>query len=142
MKLIIRLFTATLIFLCSHTVLAQHKPVSFDVKLHEDTLVFEADIESGWHLYAANLPDPTGGPLPTEIVYSDPAPILKGKIIEPKGHTEMDDAFGIEVKYFEERTYYKQVLSSAPKTISGTVYYMVCNDEMCIPLEYPFSVSP
>jgi len=67
---------------------------------------------------------------------------LVGNVIEPMGHTEMDDAFGVEVKYFEDHTYYKQLLGSAPKIIIGTVYYMVCNDEMCIPLEYPFSITP
>ncbi len=122
---------------------AQENPVSFQVHLNEDTLIFDATIEPGWHLYAANLPDPTGGPLPTEIVYNDPAPETKGAIIEPAGHVEMDDAFGIDVKYFEKAAYYKQVLAKVPQTlISGTVYYMVCNDEMCIPLEYGFSVNP
>lgn len=121
---------------------AQENPVTFNVKKHGDTLVFSAEIEKGWHMYAANLPDPTGGPLPTEIVYNEPAPTIVGNIIEPEGHTEMDDAFGIEVKYFEKEAYYKQVLSDYPSTISGTVYYMVCNDQMCIPLEYAFSITP
>lgn len=122
---------------------SQHNPVSFETKIINDTIVFSADIEQGWHLYAANLPDPTAGPLPTEIVYNDPAPEITGNIIEPEGHTEMDEAFGIKVKYFENSTYYKQVLEASPAhTISGTVYYMVCNDEMCIPLEYSFSINP
>ena len=141
MKFFSSLFFVTIIAICSN-VHAQVNPVSFEVNLNGDTIIFNAQIESGWHLYAANLPDPTAGPLPTEFVYNDPAPELVGNVIEPMGHTEMDDAFGVEVKYFEDHTYYKQLLGSAPKIIIGTVYYMVCNDEMCIPLEYPFSITP
>ncbi|MCB9188408.1 MAG: hypothetical protein H6599_03920 [Flavobacteriales bacterium] len=120
-------------------IFAQENPVKFKVEMHEDTLVFHAEIDKGWHMYAANLPDPTGGPLPTEIIYNDPSPRTIGAIIEPEGHTEMDEAFGIEVKYFETETFYKQVIADAPKIISGTVYFMVCNDQMCIPLEYHFN---
>lgn len=142
MKLIQYSIISFLLFVGIQT-FGQHNPVSFNVHIDGDTIIFNANIESGWHLYAANLPDPTAGPLPTEFVYNDPAPELVGNVIEPKGHTEMDDAFGVEVKYFEHTTYYKQPLKSAPSsTISGTVYYMVCNDEMCIPLEYAFTVSP
>ncbi|MCB9195799.1 MAG: hypothetical protein H6598_06220 [Flavobacteriales bacterium] len=119
---------------------AQENPVSFTIDLQENTIIFNASIENGWHLYAANLPDPTSGPLPTEIVYNEPSPVIIGKVEEPEGHTEMDDAFGIEVKYFEKSAYFKQTFDKAPEHVSGTVYYMVCNDEMCIPLEYPFTL--
>ncbi|CAG5076514.1 protein-disulfide reductase DsbD N-terminal domain-containing protein [Parvicella tangerina] len=143
MKKIHTLFLFLFFLSCGTASYSQHNPVSFQTSTHGDTLVFDAHIESGWHLYAANLPDPTGGPLPTEIVYDDPAPELIGGILEPKGHVEMDESFGVEVKYFENKTYYKQVLASTAKEhITGTIYYMVCNDEMCIPLEYKFSVNP
>lgn len=143
MKALKSILILALVLLGSSSYFSQHNPITFDVSLHRDTLVFDAQIESGWHLYAANLPDPSGGPLPTEFVYNDPAPELKGGIIEPKGHVEMDDSFGVKVKYFEDHTIYKQILSSIPRQpVSGTIYYMVCNDEMCIPLEYPFTVSP
>lgn len=133
----------TLCLAVSSVLIAQNNPVSFTVKTSGDTLIFDAQIEPGWHMYAANLPDPTAGPLPTEFVYNDPSPELVGEIIEPEGHVEMDDAFGVEVKYFEQSSYFKQrVKMSSTASISGTVYYMVCNDEMCIPFEYPFSINP
>lgn len=142
MKLITHFLFVSILFISVNS-FAQQNPVSFEIEIVEDTIVYHAEIEKGWHLYAANLPDPSAGPLPTEFVYNEPIPELTGNIIEPKGHTEMDDAFGVEVKYFENETYYKQLLKATPpSTISGTIYYMVCNDEMCIPLEYTFTVTP
>jgi thiol:disulfide interchange protein DsbD len=137
-----KLLLVMVLFAIAHSAYAQHNPVTFTVHAVEDTLIFDAQIEEGWHLYAANLPDPTGGPLPTEFVYNEPAPQLKGAIVESEGHVEMDESFGVKVKYFEDHAFFKQGLSAAPSQISGTIYYMVCNDEMCIPLEYMFNVNP
>jgi len=136
-------FLALTAFLLSFTLTAQHNPVSFEISHENQTIVFKASIEKGWHLYAAHLPNPFEGPLPTEIIFNESEQfVLQDSIIESVGHTEMDDAFGIEVKYFENSATFKQpikVTSKADVTISGTIYYMVCNDEMCIPLERAFS---
>lgn len=138
-----KLTILSLLLIVTGSLFGQHNPVTFNVSIKYDTLVFNATIEKGWHLYAVNLPDPSAGPLPTEIVYNEPAPALKGNIVEPKGHTEMDDAFGVEVKYFEKSATFKQKIQRGySQPISGTVYYMVCNDEMCVPLERPFSINP
>lgn len=131
-------------FLISGLTLAQHNPVTFDITQSGDTAIFHASIEKGWHMYAVNLPDPMGGPLPTEFVFEESESYsLSGNISESIGHTEMDDAFGIEVTYFENKTTFKQRLKNqsneAHPDVKGIVYYMVCNDEMCIPLERPFS---
>ncbi len=133
-------------FLISGMTIAQHNPVTFEMSQTDDTIVFHANIETGWHLYAVNLPDPTGGPLPTEIVFEMSENFkLIGDLTESKGHTEIDDAFGIEVTYFENSAYFKQrieKLSSAKNIeVKGNIYYMVCNDEMCIPLERAFSIT-
>jgi thiol:disulfide interchange protein DsbD len=123
---------------------AQHNPVTFDISQSGDTAIFHANIEEGWHMYAVNLPDPMGGPLPTEFVFeASDSFALFDSIIESKGHTEMDDAFGIEVTYFETEATFKQRLldlsKGAQPDVKGNIYYMVCNDEMCIPLERSFS---
>lgn len=123
---------------------AQHNPVSFEITQSGDTAIFHASIEHGWHMYAVNLPDPDGGPLPTEIVFEESDQFtLIDSITESKGHTEMDDAFGIEVTYFETEATFKQRILDKSKganpNVKGVVYYMVCNDEMCIPLERSFT---
>jgi thiol:disulfide interchange protein DsbD len=133
-----------LVLIISSQSIAQHNPVSFEISQSGDTAIFHASIEQGWHMYAVNLPDPDGGPLPTEFVFEEsPSFILIDGISESEGHTELDDAFGIEVTYFETEATFKQRILDKTKganpNIKGVVYYMVCNDEMCIPLERPFS---
>lgn len=131
-------------FLISGLALAQHNPVTFSISQSGDTAIFHASIEKGWHMYAVNLPDPMGGPLPTEFIFEESSMyVLMDSITESKGHTEMDDAFGIEVTYFETEATFKQRILDTSKgaqpAVKGVVYYMVCNDEMCIPLERPFT---
>jgi DsbC/DsbD-like thiol-disulfide interchange protein len=124
---------------------SQTNPVKFTAYAQNDTLIFEATIEKGWHLYAAHLPNPYEGPLPTELIFDANSNFhLDGKVIEPIGIVEMDDAFGIEVKYFKNSTIFKQPITRITKssfTCSGTINYMVCNDQMCIPLDYSFTIT-
>jgi DsbC/DsbD-like thiol-disulfide interchange protein len=122
----------------------QSSPVTFTAYAANDTLVFDAAIEKGWHLYAAHLPNPYEGPLPTEFIFNASSDFqLNGVVIEPSGITEMDNAFGIEVKYYTNTTSFKQPIkriNEQPFTCLGTINYMVCNDQMCIPLDYSFTI--
>jgi thiol:disulfide interchange protein DsbD len=129
-----------------NSTLAQHNPVTFEISQSGDTAIFHANIEKGWHMYAVNLPDPMGGPLPTEFIFEESNSfLLEDNIIESKGHTEMDDAFGIEVTYFENSAIFKQRIKNlsvgTASLVKGNIYYMVCNDQMCIPLERAFSFT-
>jgi hypothetical protein len=141
MKTIVLLFS---ILICSFLI-AQTNPVKFHSYAQNDTLVFEATIDKGWHLYAAHLPNPYEGPLPTELVFNaSPDFQLNGAVIEPAGTIVMDDAFGVEVKYFKNTTIFKQPfqrITAKTFQISGVINYMVCNDQMCIPLEHPFVID-
>ncbi len=120
---------------------SQENPVHFTFSHNGDTLVVDTKIDAGWHLYAVHLPNPNEGPLPTEFVFN-PSKVWtsEGEIIEETGHTEMDDAFGVEVKFFENYTVFKQPIKTYSNqfNVSGKIYYMVCNDQMCIPLEREF----
>jgi thiol:disulfide interchange protein DsbD len=141
MRTIVLIFSLAI----SSLVLGQANPVKFTARVQNDTLIFEASIEKGWHLYAAHLPNPYEGPLPTEFVFNASSDFqLQGTVIEPVGITEMDEAFGIEVKYFKQSTVFKQPIlriNQTPFTCVGTINYMVCNDQMCIPLDYSFSIA-
>ena len=141
MKHLITLFT---IFF-NGALLAQHNPVSFNISQSSDTIIFDAVIEDGWHMYAVHLPNPNEGPLPTEFIIDSTEHFnLVEPVIEEEGHTEMDDAFGIEVKYFEKNVTFKQpikVLTQEEFHITGTISYMVCNDQMCIPFDVPLNYS-
>lgn len=141
-NLLFLFFSFTLI---SNIVLGQQNPVKFTITSKNDTLIFTAQIEKGWHMYAAHLPHPNEGPLPTEFIYAASSNFqLKGPIIEGVGTVKMDEAFGVNVKYFDAQAVFKQVITkntNEPFVCTGTINYMVCNDQMCIPLEYPFSVQ-
>jgi len=148
--------TFTLVFI-SFFALGQTNPVKFEITQNGDVLVFEAEIEEGWHLYAANLPSPDAGPLPTEFVFDaqtidenadgvpDNSVVANGKITESEGIREMDDAFGVEVVYYKEHATfnvpYKVTIASPNSVAKGMIYYMVCNDESCIPFDVSFEVK-
>ncbi|MDB4655946.1 protein-disulfide reductase DsbD family protein [Flavobacteriales bacterium] len=103
----------------------------------EAKLVFTAEIESGWHLYASEIDG--DGPVPTTFDFKALGGAeLIGKIKEGEGHTEMDPNFGIELKFFENKADFVQnvKVSSAATTVSGELEFMVCNDQSCLPPDY------
>ena len=127
-------------------ILSQQNPVTWKIEYHKDNslIKYKTSIEYGWHLYAANLPSPDEGPLPTEFNYNDSDKFkLSGAVFESKSIEEFDENFGVDVRYFENSAEFSQKIeltSSEPFPITGTIYYMVCNDQMCIPFEDPFEV--
>ena len=103
-------------------------------------LVFHADIGKRWHMYAVHLPDENAGPLPTTFTFTENNNIeIIGEIEEEndKVHTEMDEAFGVEVSYFEGKVVFKQKvkLKTNSTTVKGFVSFMVCDNSMCLPPE-------
>ncbi|HRH60808.1 MAG TPA: protein-disulfide reductase DsbD family protein, partial [Chitinophagaceae bacterium] len=99
-------------------------------------LTITATIDKPWHLYSQTTPD--NGAQPTEFTFkTNPLLILTGI---PKEVGKMvqkhEEVFNADVKYFEGTVQFVQTvkLKSAVKTnISGTVKYMICNDNMCLP---------
>lgn len=108
---IVSILTVLLVVI-GNMVFGQENPVKFTVSSNHDTLIFTAKVDKGWHLYAAHLPHPNEGPLATEIIFNaSPDFQLKGAIIEGKGIVELDNAFGVDVKYFKDNAVFKQVIS-------------------------------
>ncbi len=151
MKAVLSLF---LILFCS-TIMAQQNAVSWSFEVNqvdsekgEYELIYHANISDGWHLYSQFLASEDAGPLPTEFVHTKNENInLYGDIQEEQPHSEMDDAFGVVVNYFEGQTRFVQNVTLAqPKNtmLEGSIYYMVCSESMCVPEEvnYSFSVEP
>ncbi|MFM1875022.1 MAG: hypothetical protein RL266_759 [Bacteroidota bacterium] len=103
----------------------------------EAKLIFTATIEKGWHLYSQHIED--GGPIPTSFAFKQLGSAkLKGNVSEGAGHTEMDPNFQMQLKYFEGKADFVQLVqvSAAASTISGELEFMVCNDERCLPPDY------
>lgn len=112
----------------------------------EANLVITAKIEKGWHVYSQFIKE--GGPIPTSFKFSPSSDYkLIGKISEsPKAISAFDKNFDMQIAWHKDQVVFKQRISlNVPKTtISGTLEFMVCNDERCLPpaeVEFQIPVS-
>ena len=108
-------------------------------------IIFHANIADSWHLYSQELSSQDAGPLPTEFAFDVNKNItLIGKVTEDKGkmHSVMDEAFGVQVNYYDGQVTFTQKvkIKSDKASLSGSVYYMVCNEEMCVPKDMEFDI--
>ena len=106
-------------------------------------LVFLANIESGWNMYAVEVPP--NGPLPTEFIYNPSNAFRKiGSVREnPPAPIVFDATFEMEVGKHTGQVRFIQtieILSEQDFTITGSIDYMVCNDAMCMPFDVEFSI--
>ncbi len=108
--------------------------VSWTVSTDSKSITWTAELESGWHIYS-QYTDPNVGPVPTEIsVEKNKNVRLKGKVIEPIPVKMYDENFGGEVMYFADKVEFSQELKvKSTGTVKGTITYMVCNEEKCLP---------
>ena len=151
MKKLIYILTLTLFF-TSFSNAQIFEPVKWQTSVEKisDTeydLVVTATIDDGWHLYSQNVPD--NGPIPTSFSFKN----IEGqfdlveKTKEGEGHTEFDNVFNMEIKYFEKEAIFKQrikVLTKDKITINETLEFMVCDDTNCLPptdVDLAFSVQ-
>ena len=107
-------------------------------------IVLTATVDAPWHIYSQFA---TKGPIPTTVIIK-PNPLVKlsGKTKEiGKLEKNYDKNFGAIIGTFAGKVDFKQaiILKAATKTmVSGTIEYMVCNDEKCLPpVTIPFEVS-
>ena len=107
-------------------------------KQNGNTLVitYSASIQEHWHLY--NMSVPEGGPEKTSLTFEKltgaklqgPATFISGKPI-----TTYDDAFGMDLTYYEGKAAIQQKvkLTGGDYEIEGYLTYMSCCDGMCTP---------
>ncbi|ETZ23253.1 protein-disulfide reductase DsbD domain-containing protein [Pedobacter sp. V48] len=99
-------------------------------------LYIKASLESGWHIYALNIPK--GDQLKTIFTFSPEKTYkLKSKTLEPKPITKFEKTLDINVSYFEKSVVFNQKiqLAGSTATVKGEVEFMVCNDQQCLPRE-------
>lgn len=95
-----------------------------------------ATLQKPWHIYSQNTEK--GGPLPTKINFSpNPLVTLQGKVKE-EGKLEKvyDENFKKNVLYYSNKVVFVQTVKlkgNVQTNITGTIEYMVCDDEMCLP---------
>jgi len=109
----------------------------------EAVVLVRATIEPGWHIYSQNIKD--GGPVATTFAFAPSKDYtVTGKPAEPKAITKYEDAFKMNVSYFENSVVFQQKvkLKVGATTVKGKVEYMTCNDRKCLPPdEVEFSVQ-
>ncbi len=102
----------------------------------EYQLIFNANIEPGWHLYSAHVP-PDVGPYPTAFLLDTiPNFTFVGGITEGEPHVEWDPNFEADLAFFSDKAEFVQtvkITSEKDFTIKGEIEWMVCNDERCLP---------
>ena len=137
----IRSFLVTLLALVSLSMQAQMEdPVEFSSQLKtgssaEGEIVFTGSIEPGWHVYSTNLPK--GGPVSAALTVNklDGAELV-GTLQPGAGEKEqMDDIFGMKVRFFENKATLTQKVRFTKPTysIDCSLEYGACNDQMCMP---------
>lgn len=136
-----RFLTTLFIVLGSYVSSAQiYDPVSWKssvIKISDQLyeLQITAVIQKDWHLYSQAVPE--GGPIATSFVFQESNEfVLKGKVIEPKGHEVDDPVFKIHIKFFAGKAVFKQQIirkTNKAFNIQAEVEFMVCNDRNCLP---------
>lgn len=133
----------TLLFtLVTGLVSAQIKdPVSWTFEAKKKTadtydVVLTATIQGKWHIYSQKTGK--GGPIPTKVtVKANPLISLSGSPKEiGKVEKIYDEIFQTDVLYLSEKVQYVQTVKLKGKVktnVTGTVEYMVCDDEQCLP---------
>ncbi|UEG53930.1 protein-disulfide reductase DsbD N-terminal domain-containing protein [Mucilaginibacter daejeonensis] len=110
----------------------------------EAVILVKATIDAGWHIYSQNVKE--GGPVATSFTFPPSKDyVLVGKPMEPKPVTKYEDAFKMNVSYFENSAIFQQRIKlkkAGATTVKGKVEYMTCNDRKCLPPdEVEFTVS-
>lgn len=108
-------------------------------------IIITATIEKPWHIYSQNTGK--GGPIPTKITFnSNPLIQIEGTPKETgKLEKVFDKSFNTEVLYYSKTVVFTQKvkLKAAVRTkLSGTIEFMVCDDEQCLPpTKKPFEIK-
>lgn len=95
-----------------------------------------ANMEDGWHVYSQHTPD--GGPIPTTIKFAkNPLLTLSGTAKESgKKEQKFEELFGVDVIQFSDKVVFVQkieVKGKAKTSLTGSVEFMTCNDQECLP---------
>jgi thiol:disulfide interchange protein len=101
----------------------------------EAELIMKAAIDEGWHLYSQFIDQ--GGPVPTsfEFEVSDQYSLQGGVEEKSKLIKTHDKTFDMNISFFEGEAVFVQKikLHSDEVQIKGSVSFMLCNDQQCLP---------
>lgn len=107
-----------------------------------------AAVTAPWHIYSQHTPE--GGPAPTVIKIASnplllPASATGAFLEQGKLEEKYEEVFGVHIKYFNGNVIFTkkiQLKTNVKTIITGTVEYMACDDQQCLPpMKLPFSVQ-
>lgn len=132
-------FAAVLVLCCLNGKAQILTPVHWSygakkISATEAVVFIKATIDPGWHLYSQTVGE--GGPVKTTFTFpSSTAYTVNGATQEPKPVVRMESAFNMNVAFFERSVIFQQKIKAKklPVTVKGSVEYMTCNDEKCLP---------
>jgi hypothetical protein len=142
-----------LISALSITALTGQNPVKWQFEIkpapnNEQVITLTAIIEAGWNTYSQTLPS-DDGPVATSIKFEPGDHFsLVGKTEESgKIFTAYDEIFAMQLTKIKEQGVFKQriLVKDATKPIKGTIEFMVCNNEICLPpktIEFSLMAAP
>ncbi|MDR2270299.1 MAG: hypothetical protein LBF27_05270 [Sphingobacterium sp.] len=109
----------------------------------EGEISMKAKIPQGWRMYA--LGNSPKSPIKMNFTFQpDKSYELVGKVGQPTPRTKFEKVPGIPVTYFENDVEFSQRINIKGKngTIRGTIEFMQCSDEICIPpQEFGFALK-
>ncbi|MBQ0056252.1 MAG: thioredoxin family protein [Bacteroidales bacterium] len=132
--------TMLLVMIAAYAMAQMVDPVKWKTAIatsgDEMTVSFVAAIDDTWHLYSTDSPE--DGPQRTEFHYETMTglePLGEATLTAGTPITHMDDAFGMELTYYEGSATFSQTfkVTGSEWTLSGYVFFMSCNDGMCTP---------
>jgi DsbC/DsbD-like thiol-disulfide interchange protein len=113
----------------------------------EAKLILTGTIEEGWNTYSQTL-ESDMGPIPTTITWQPGVHFaLIGKAEESGGRfTTQDPVFDMKLTKFKHTAIFTQKvkINDPTEPIKGSIEYMVCNDEVCLPpvtINFEFKVN-
>ena len=142
------LLIAVVFFTITGAMAQIHQPVKWSTAVKKtganEAIVFiKATIDQGWHIYGLNVPD--GGPISTSFTINPTKEFtLNGKVAAPAPKSKYEKDFKMNVPYYQKEVVFQQKVKLTGKTavVKGTVEFMVCDSERCLPPdEYAFSVT-
>ena len=98
------------------------------------TIRMEATIEKGWHVYALDLGD-VDGPIPTSLSWDTTLGKVINKVRAADYVEAYDNNFRETLRFYENTLWFEQdiQLLDTNARVFGTLEFMVCNDERCLP---------
>jgi thiol:disulfide interchange protein DsbD len=129
---------------------AQPSYVNWDFTIEENqsdtlTILMTAEIDPGWYVYSQYLENDEG-PIATRVSFDEEESLtFLGKPEETGELTKgFDEIFGMNISKYKNKMEIRQrlLLPKGTEWISGSVLFMCCDHEMCLPpTEVPFSIA-